>query len=455
MRRSFFAFVTVAFTLTMVGCSTQSGQPQKPLPTATVRTATMNITSGIEVLARLALPDGFVPSVQYPPMWLQTGAEVAVAGTRNGRSTIMGYSGPGYRTERVIAEDGGIGAPGGRLVDIAPSPNGMVLALVVVKPKENQLEVVTRDVISGGAANPISSFDGEFDSASVAWSDDFTILLALRAHPNEPQSPPDTDASSDSTPATAPTAAEGLYIITDSGVIATGYLKLNCKMSRLSWSPAGNAAAGAGDPSAPPVVIDRGKESCQRINAGASIRVVDWAHDSQSFLFQNTTQPLGTGIYRYDLRTNTARMVAIASGAAANVTDDQLLALGNRGLTFRDAQAPSDRSVRAQVALSTPSGNDIELESLGFNTTPAMLAASTMTYTRATDAAAIQAFSPSTEGPVREIVTYSVAPKRAFVIAFGPARGLATMSWSPRGHYLALVDGDEAGAALTIISPPR
>jgi hypothetical protein len=84
-----------------------------------------------------------------------------------------------------------------------------------------------------------------------------------------------------------------------------------------------------------------------------------------------------------------------------------------------------------------------------------MLAASTMTYTRATDSAAIQAFSPSTEGPVREIVTYSVAPKRAFVIAFGPAHGVATMSWSPRGHYLAVVDGDASSAALTIISPPR
>jgi len=78
-----------------------------------------------------------------------------------------------------------------------------------------------------------------------------------------------------------------------------------------------------------------------------------------------------------------------------------------------------------------------------------------MTYTRATDAAAIATFSPSPEGPMRKIVVYSVAPKRAFLVAFGPARGIASMSWSPRGHYLAIADGDGAAAALTVLEPPR
>jgi len=455
MRRSFLPLPAAVFALTMMSCSTQSGQPEKQLPTATVRTATMNLTPGIEVLTRVALPDGFVPAPQYPPMWLQNGSEVAIAGTRNGRSTIVGYGGPGYLTQRVIAEDGGIGAQDGKIVDLAASPDGMVLALVVVNPKGNQLQVVTREVISEGAANPISSFDGEFDSASVAWVDDFTILLSLRARSGDKPTNHDTVPSSDNSQATVPTAASGLYIITNSGVVTTGYMKLKCAMSRLSWSLDGNIAAGTGDAIAPPVVIDRGKESCQTIGAGAPMRVLDWAYDSQSFLFQNTVQPLDTGVYRYDVKSNSVRLVAIASGAAATVATDQVLALGDQGLTLRDVQLAPDRPVRAEVALSNQSGNDIEVESLGFNTTPAMLAASTMTYTRATDAAAIQTFSPTPDGPVRKIVTYSVAPKRAFVIAFGPARGPATMSWSPRGHYLALVDGDETGAALTIISPPR
>jgi hypothetical protein len=78
-----------------------------------------------------------------------------------------------------------------------------------------------------------------------------------------------------------------------------------------------------------------------------------------------------------------------------------------------------------------------------------------MTYNRATDTAAIATFGPSTEGPMRKIVIYSVAPKRAFLVAFGPTRGAVAMSWSPSGRYLAIADGDGTAAALTIISPPR
>ena len=78
-----------------------------------------------------------------------------------------------------------------------------------------------------------------------------------------------------------------------------------------------------------------------------------------------------------------------------------------------------------------------------------------MTYTRATDTAAIATFSPTTSGPMRKIVIYSVAARRAFLVAFGPARGVLTMSWSPRGRYLAIADGDSGASALTIVSPPR
>src|SRR5208283_2779822 len=107
MLRSFLPTlaVTIALSLGAVSCSTQKA-PGNPLPTESVRTATMNITPGIEVLARIALPDGFVPSTEYPPMWLQAGKEIAVIGTHDGHAVVMGYSGTGYRTARVIAEDG-------------------------------------------------------------------------------------------------------------------------------------------------------------------------------------------------------------------------------------------------------------------------------------------------------------------------------------------------------------
>src|SRR5579862_10061603 len=147
MLRSFLFALTLTLVLAATGCS--SGRPTKPpLPTVSVRTATMNVSPGIEVLTRVALPDGFVPSPDYPPMWLQSGQEVAVIGSQNGRAVVMGYGGSGYRSARVIAQDGGIGAPNGKLIDFAANPDGMVLALAVVKADPARLDVVTRDVIS-------------------------------------------------------------------------------------------------------------------------------------------------------------------------------------------------------------------------------------------------------------------------------------------------------------------
>jgi hypothetical protein len=456
MRRSFLPIlaVTIAAGLTGVSCSTKS-EPH-PLPTAMVRTATMNITPGIEVLTHLALPGGFIPSPDYPPMWLQAGKEVAIVGTVNGHTVVMGYGGTGYRTARVLAEDGGIGAPDGSLADVAVSPNGMVLALAVVHPKDRRLDVVTRDVISEGAANPVSNFDGEFDSVSVGWLGDFTISIALRSRAEKEASMAPLAVTSETTPAPASVAASsGLYTINVNGVVTTGYQKLKCQTSRLSWSPEGAVAVAAGDADAPPEVIDRGKEACQRINAKPPIRVLDWAHDSKAFLYEDTTQAIGTGTYRCDLATNSVRLVAISSGAASFVGNDQVLALGSGSLTFRGAQYAPEGPVRAEVAISNPDSSETEVQSLGFESTPAMMAASKMTYTRETDSAAIATFAPSPSGPMRKIVIYSVAPRRAFLVAFGPVRGTMSMSWSPRGRYLAIADGDATAAALTIMSPPR
>jgi hypothetical protein len=366
----------------------------------------------------------------------------------------MGYGGPGYRNARVIAEDAGVGAPDGVIVDLAPSPDGMVLALAVVNANRKQLAVVTRDVISEGAANPVSVFDGEFESASIGWLDDFTIPVELRARVGNSAVAGASTASAAATPALS-AASSGLYMISNSGVVTTGYQKLNCKMSRLSWSPQGVVAVGEGDADAPAVVLDRANEKCQPMGFKAPIQVLDWAHDSKSFLFREIDLNTPTGSYRFDLATNTARLVALSSSAVAFVGDDQVLALGSRALTVPEVQQAPQDAVHAQLAVSDASGSDIEIHSLGFLTTPAMLAASSMTYTRATDDAAIATFSPTAEGPVRKIVTYSVAPRHAFLIAFGPVRGVTTMSWSPRGRYLAIADGDIGAAALTIVVPPR
>ncbi|HXN87310.1 MAG TPA: hypothetical protein VN867_14645 [Candidatus Binataceae bacterium] len=456
MLRSVFSVgaILIAFAITAAGCSTHKEKPA--LPVVTVVTATMNLTAGIEVVARLALPEGFAPSPDYPPLWLQGGKEVAVVGTLQNRTVVIGYGGNGYLTRRIIAEDGGIGAPDGAIVDLAPSPDGMMLALAVVSAKDNRLDVVTRDLISAGAAPPVSSFDGEFETASIAWLSNFTIPLALRARELALETPPDASEITSRLPAApALSASSGLYTIGIGGAVTTGYTNLNCKMSKLDWSPKGNYAVGAGDLKAPPILIDREKESCERINAKAPLRVLGWSHDSKAFLYQETNLIIGTGLYRYDIATHAVRLVAISSGAAVFVSDDQVLALGNSTLTFRKAQYAPDEPLPTEVALSSADGSATDVQRIGFEVTPATLAASSMTYTHETDSAAIATVSPMPTGPARHIVIYSVASKRAFLVAFGPVRGLATMSWSPQGHYLAIADGDAGKSALTIIVPPR
>ncbi len=458
MLRSFLprTVIATAFSIAIVGCSAKN-PPAKPLPVVTVRTATMNVTPGIEVLARIALPDGFMPGPDYPPMWLQGGKEVAVVGTRNGHALVMGYGGAAYLTARVLAEDGGIGAPDGNIVDIAASPDGLMLALAVVHPNLRSLDVVLRDVISASGAHPISNYGGEFESVSIGWLDDFTVPLALRARTAET-----TSASGNSPPAGVssklkpePPASSGLYIINTSGVVTAGYIKLDCKLSRLRWAPQGDFAVGEGDAIAPATIIDRKNESCQRINVKAPIRLLDWSHDSSAFLYEENNSIIGAGTYRYDVARNTSRLVAIASGAAAVAGKSSILVLGSGGLNFRKIQNSPNGPCRAEVALSNASGSDIDIKSLGFNSTPAMLADSRMTYSVASDTAAITTFSPTPAGPTRKIVIYSVAAQRAFLVAFGSANGVATTSWSPQGRYLAIADGDATGSALTIMNPPR
>ena len=123
---------------------------------------------------------------------------------------------------------------------------------------------------------------------------------------------------------------------------------------------------------------------------------------------------------------------------------------------FASAQAAPEGPVRAELAISNPAGTETEVESLGFNSTPAMLAASTMTYTHATDAAAIATVSPATRRPDAQDCDFFGGPEDARSWSRSDRlRGAIAMSWSPRGRYLAIADGDGTAAALTIISPPR
>lgn len=480
MARSFLSTAAILFAIAAASCSS-TAQNQKPVPVVTVRTATMDITPGVTVLARIRMPDGFVPIPDRPPMWLADGKEIAVAGVQNDHTAILGFSGTAWASVRVLAEDGAVGGKEARIVDVAASPDGMELALATVDPERKQVAVIVRDLISGGEGHPVAAFDGEFDLASIAWVSRFTVALVLRARKAEPAAAPtqartDTRPASDSEPqpaAPSPAAtpsetnpvqvpapeapqpepsAEGLYLIGTSGTVLAQLIKLDCKLSALSWDAKGAFAVGQGDSLAPPILIDRERAKCQHLNAKPPIRVLGWARDGASFLYSEIEPNGQPAIFTYDMARHSNRLVAVSSGAAAFV-DHKVLALGNASLSFKRVERFPQKPVRADLALVDPLSNEIDLQSLGFNSTPAMFAQSTMMLARRTNAAAIVTFSPAAGGAMRKIVIYSVPNKRAFMIAFGPALGALSVSWSPFGSYLAIADGAAAESALTVIKP--
>ena len=106
----------------------------------------MDITPEIAVNALVATPPGFTPIVGQRPMWLQQNRELALTGTLQDRTEVLGFSGPGYKKERLIAADGGPGAPNGKIVGLAASPDGLTLAVAEAEP--GRIEIVMRYVLS-------------------------------------------------------------------------------------------------------------------------------------------------------------------------------------------------------------------------------------------------------------------------------------------------------------------
>jgi hypothetical protein len=110
--------------------------------------------------------------------------------------------------------------------------------------------------------------------------------------------------------------------------------------------------------------------------------------------------------------------------------------------------------VVAELATFDPDKPEIDIKQLGFRTVAPMLAQSVMTYSHETDRALLETYEPGVPAPMRKLIVYAVRTDSAFQVAYGPARGVAEASWSPHGHWLAILDGDLAGSTLTVISPP-
>src|ERR1700694_1853893 len=153
---SIFLFLTLA----IASCSIL-GHKEKPpaMPVKLLHTGTMDLTAGIALNAMVKTPPGFAPIAGEPPLWLQGEKEIALVGTLDGRTKVLVYSGGCYKKMRLVAADGGPGAPHGKIVGLAASPDGMTLAIAEAEP--GRIEIVLRYLISNGESS-VASFDGSF-----------------------------------------------------------------------------------------------------------------------------------------------------------------------------------------------------------------------------------------------------------------------------------------------------
>lgn len=450
MVRSYLAAIALILTLSVGGCSLFSSGTGKPkLPVVTVRTATMDVTPGIKVYANLRLPPGFVPAPGRAPLWLQDGSEVAVIGSERGRTEIYGFSGPGWRTRRLLAADGGPGANNGVILDAAANQTGMSLALAVYEPRQKEVKVVVRDVIASGPGHEVTSIKGDFPNVSIGWLNPTTIALGAGARNGVSR------AASGSSRGNEESGNAGLWMISVSGMVTAEHEPVKCPLSYLVWGPGGVHAVGVGGDHMPPVVLNRRGPSCERIFPKFPVRVLSWSPDGGSFLYAQASVDGIPGVFRYDTASHRSALIAVASQAAAFTASGQVLAMGNSNLSFAAVKRFPRRPVKVEIALVRSPAHRIDMVSLGFKTTPALLEHSTMTYSAASNRAAIDTFLQTPSGVIRRLITYSMARQSAFIVAYGPARGRVSMSWSPGGEYLAIFDADRSGTALTILQPPR
>jgi len=413
------------------------GHQEKPPPPVTKHTATMDLTPDITVNALVAMPPGFTPIAGQRPLWLQGNQELALTGTLQGRTEVLGFSGRAYKRVRLVAADGGPGAPDGKIVGLAASPNGLTLAVAEAVP--GRIEIVMRYVISNSGQNSVASFDGNFRSVSLTWLAPDTLAVGLAG---------ESGASS--------AGAGGLYLVHVMGTVTVKQVKFTCPPSMLVFSPDRRFAVGQGDERTPPSLFDRNSGKCQQVAVDGPIRVLGWAPGSAAFLYSTPAgRGHGAGVFRYSIPGAKTQLIAVSSSAAAYAGEGVVIALGNRDLNPRSAASSPDRRVTAQLASFIPTQGQTLVDTLGIPTTPAMMMASTMIYAHGFAELALQLFVDGPGGPMREIVTFSIADRKAFVLASGPARGVVVIGWSPGANNLVIFDGDGTAGALAVITPAR
>ncbi|MGA2410132.1 MAG: hypothetical protein ABSG46_07050, partial [Candidatus Binataceae bacterium] len=428
MPRSVLALIAL-FPLWAIACA---GRQPPRLPPFEAHAASLAITRGIHMIAFAELPDGFVPAAGVAPLWLEQGLEIGVIGMANGNSTILGLSGPGLTHGQVLAADFGPAALNGRIVEAAPNADGSLLATAVADASTPRIEIVVRGMAFGDYGQTITSFDGSYDAVTLAWLGHKILAIGLRPAP-----PPDATETPLDSEATLP--SNGIYLADTSSPGPLLHLDgVNCPVSPLSVAPNERFAVSAGADGVPAALFDLKAHACRSLGAATPIKPLSWAPDSSSFLFAAPGPGGAIGTFRYILASGAISTVAISSTAAAIASEGTIVAIGNRELTWQQA-ARNAAMAKVEVALIDPPTGDIKLNSLGFETTPAMMALSPMAYSTASDCGAIDAKLPGPTGPQRELINYSARSHSAFVLGMGPADNPIAMSWSPNGLVLAMV----------------
>lgn len=432
----------VALAIALAGCAAKKPPAPPPRPPFGAHTATLDIIYGIDVLGVARMPPGFVPNSDYAPLWLKHGTEVGIVGTAGGETTMIGFSGPRLSNHRIIAAESDLG---GHILDVSAKADGAELAIALARPAQNRLEVFAR-AISGGDRS-LATVDGNFDSAELAWLDPGTLALVLL---------PPLAQEQLVTPGSIALSSGGLYLIRSNERVTQRLDLPRCDLSPLSFSPDGSLAIGQGDAFAAPVIIDLHRQSCRSLGLRVPLKLLAWARDSAGFLYvARSGDGSATSVFRYDVASAQSVRIAISSAAAAYARDGTIVTLGSRDLSAQRITAEPGRTVKAEIALMKPREPEITVNSLGFETLPEMLAASTMVFSTASDDGVIDTAISGAAGPLRELIEYSYATHAAFVLASGRAQGPVSMSWSPDGKMLAFVDGDARSITLTVIAPPR
>jgi hypothetical protein len=407
-----------------------TNQQTAPQPRYAARTATLNITFGLHVAGVVPLPRDFEPDMGRAPLWLRGGSEIGVIGIRGGKVLMLGIS--------------GVHLSGGRLLDIATSADGSTVATAVAAASTYRLDVNLADTSNPDEVHPIARLEGEFDSAQLSWLSNGNLALAAQGNvsPNE-----DLGSRAQTVP------VSGLYLIAAGRRSSMRRLDgVQCPLSALSFSPSGAVAVAQGGSGTRPAILDIHNQSCSSFAPVAPLQVLGWAPNSKAFLYRTADR---AGVFRFDLQNGQRSTVAISSGAAAYASDGTVIAFGSQELSWRRAVAEPMAQVKAQLALLDPHQNLTTINSLGFATQSALLAQSTMTMSQVSNDAIIDTAIPGPTELVREIIAYSYPARAAFVVARGRARGPIAVSWSPDGRRVAILDGDEFGHTLSVITPPK